>query len=216
VLLVISRNPVVIKNMLQKFIRISFLLVVLLAVNVHVNAQSERQLAVKIEAENLYNLHKVDDVLYRSEQPAANGMSELEMIGLKSVVNLRRTRKDNRKARKTNLELHHVRINTWTIDYENLVAALKAIDRAQKPVLIHCMHGSDRAGAVTAAYRIAFNGWTKEEALKELRFGGFGFHESWFPNIVQLIESIDEQQLRKDAGIGVNPEASVPVDAKRK
>jgi len=199
-----------------KTIRYFFLSVLLMAVNVSLQAQQKQPFAEKIHAQNLHNIHRIDAALYRSEQPNKRGMHELESLGIKSVVNLRRTRKDNWKARKTNLELHHVRINSWTIDYENLVAALQAIDRAPKPALIHCMHGSDRAGAVTAAYRIAFNGWTKEEAIKELRLGGFGFHEEWFPNILRLIESIDEQQLRKDAGIVVNPVASVPVDAKRK
>jgi tyrosine-protein phosphatase SIW14 len=164
---------------------------------------SAQDKAVKVESEFLYNLHRVDENLFRSEQPGAAAMKDLEKIGISSILNLRRTKTDKRKARNTELELRHVRINTWTINYAEVVNALQEIKDAPKPVLVHCMHGSDRAGAVVAAYRIAFNGWSKEQALEELRFGGFGFHEKWFPHIVRLIENIDEQELRLKVGIEI-------------
>jgi protein tyrosine/serine phosphatase len=159
--------------------------------------------AVKVNSEFLHNFYWVDENLYRSEQPNAAAMIELEKLGISSILNLRRTKTDKREARMTELELRHVRINSWTINYAELVKALKEIKDAPKPVLVHCKHGSDRAGAVVAAYRIAFNGWSKEQALEELRFGGFGFHEKWFPHIVRLIENIDEQQLRLEVGIEI-------------
>lgn len=167
------------------------------------SSASAQNKAVKVESEFLNNFYKVDENLFRSEQPGAAAMKDLEKIGISSILNLRRTKTDKREARNTELELRQVRINTWTINYAELVNALKEIKDAPKPVLVHCMHGSDRAGAVVAAYRIAFNGWTKEQALEELRFGGFGFHEKWFPHIVQLIENIDEQQMRREVGIEI-------------
>lgn len=178
--------------------RFALLILLILCSISTISAQNK---AVKIESELLSNLYRVDENLFRSEQPKAPAMKELERMGVQSILNLRRTKSDNRKAKNTNLDLRHVRINTWTIEYNELVAAMKEIKTAPKPVLVHCMHGSDRAGAVVAAYRITFNGWTKEQSLQELRFGGFGFHETWFPNIVSLIEAIDEQQLRQAVGI---------------
>jgi protein tyrosine/serine phosphatase len=63
--------------------------------------------------------------------------------------------------------------------------------------MVHCWHGSDRTGSVVAAYRIVFEGWTTAAALDELRHGGFGYHERWFPNIVELFETLDADELRQ-------------------
>jgi tyrosine-protein phosphatase SIW14 len=68
---------------------------------------------------------------------------------------------------------------------------------APKPVLVHCWHGSDRTGSVVAAYRIVFQNWTPAAALDELRHGGFGYHEKWFPNIITLFETLDADALRQ-------------------
>jgi tyrosine-protein phosphatase SIW14 len=75
---------------------------------------------------------------------------------------------------------------------------LKVIIKSEKPVLLHCKHGSDRTGCIVAAYRMAISGWTKEEAIREFREGGFGYHENWYPNILRLINSMDIEQLKKD------------------
>ena len=76
-------------------------------------------------------------------------------------------------------------------------AALRQFRAAPKPVLVHCWHGSDRTGSVVAAYRIAFQNWTPAAALDELRHGGYGYHEKWFPNIIALFEKLDAAELRR-------------------
>jgi protein tyrosine/serine phosphatase len=47
---------------------------------------------------------------------------------------------------------------------------------------MHCKHGSDRTGLMAAMYRVVVQGWSKEQALKEMTEGGFGdsqhFHDS--------------------------------------
>ena len=52
-------------------------------------------------------------------------------------------------------------------------------------VLVHCYHGSDRTGATIAMYRIIFENWSIEDAAKEMKQGGYGFHIIW-KNIDQL------------------------------
>lgn len=49
----------------------------------------------------------------------------------------------------------------------------------QQKVLIHCYHGADRTGASVAMYRIMFEHWPVEQALAEMKYGGFGFHPIW-------------------------------------
>nr|WP_246217361.1 tyrosine-protein phosphatase [Paraburkholderia panacisoli] len=39
-------------------------------------------------------------------------------------------------------------------------------------LLIHCQHGADRTGFVSALYRVLFQSWTKQQAEDELLYGG--------------------------------------------
>jgi hypothetical protein len=43
-------------------------------------------------------------------------------------------------------------------------------------------------------------GWTKEDALREMRDGGFGFHEVW-QNLPGWIDQLDLEAVRKEAGL---------------
>ena len=165
------------------------------------NINRQTNWAEKIELNGLYNLYKIDDNLYRAEQPNTIDMTTLENYGIKTIINLRHIKNDNHEAKNTKLKLVHVRINTWTISYEEIVKSLKAINISQKPALIHCLHGSDRTGCIIAAYRMINCGWTKEDAIKEFLEGGFGFHENWFPNILKLLKSIDIEKLKQDIKI---------------
>ena len=144
------------------------------------------------------NFYKVDDSLFRSAQPSRLEMKTLSDSGIKTVLNLRLLWNDEREAKNTNLVLLHQPINTNKISYDDIVVAMKAIHSAPKPILIHCLHGSDRTGCIVAAYRIVFSGWTKEEAIKEFLNERFGYHEKYFPNILMLLQTLDVEQLKKD------------------
>ena len=154
--------------------------------------------AKKIQNISLQNLYKVDENLFRSEQPSKIGMKELQDLGVKTILNVRNLRNDNFEAKATKLVLKRKRINTWTINYREVVSALKLIQESPKPVLIHCKHGSDRTGCIVAAYRMSFQNWTKEEAINEFKSGGYGFHEDVFKNVLKLLESIDVEKLKID------------------
>lgn len=151
----------------------------------------------KLKVNTLENLYKVDDNLYRSEQPNPSDMKALEQFGVKTVLNLRRAQDDNREAKNTSLTLHHLPINTFKMSYEELLQSVRIIRSAEKPVLVHCLHGSDRTGVVVAAYRMT-QGWTKEAAIKEFKEGGYGYHARWFPNLIELLESLDVQKLKAE------------------
>lgn len=151
----------------------------------------------KVQCADFYNLYKVDQNLFRSEQPTKEGMKGLETIGVKTVLNVRNIRNDNTEGKGTTIELKHFRINTWTISYDEVVQALKIIQQSPKPVLIHCKHGSDRTGCIVAAYRMAFMGWEKEKAIEEFKSGGYGYHDKAFPNVLRLLQNVDIENLKR-------------------
>ena len=125
------------------------------------------------------NLYQVSDDLYRSGQPTAEGMRELEKKGIRTVINFRNFHNDDDEVAGTNLESRRIRINTWDISSQDDEKFLKALEESPKPVLIHCLHGSDRTGVMVAVYRICEQNWSAEEAIAEMKSGGTGFHRIW-------------------------------------
>lgn len=154
--------------------------------------------AIKQNIGRFTNLYKVNDSLYRCEQPNKQGFVLLDSIGVKTIINLRQRKTDNHKISKTSLTLVNVPMNAWTISYKDIIAGVKAIKNSKKPALVHCKHGADRTGAIVAVYRIIYCNWTKENAINEFRYGGFHYHEKSFPNILRLLETIDLEQVKKD------------------
>ena len=157
--------------------------------------------AAPIIGSNLKNLYMVDNGLYRSEQPEENGFKNLKALGMGEILNLRQYHSDNDDADGSGLTLHNIKIDTGSINEAHLLKALTIIKNRKAPVLVHCRHGSDRTGAVIAAYRIIFNNWQKEKAIDEMKNGGFGYHAKIYPNIVELIEKPDVQGMKKKLGV---------------
>lgn len=145
---------------------------------------------------SLANCYRVSDELYRCEQPEKKDIADLQALGIRSILNLRRWNSDPKALEQAGFKLIVERMEADDLTMDNLVAALRQIKAAPKPVLLHCWHGSDRTGSVVAAYRIVFQNWTPTAALDELRYGGFGYHEKWFPNIITLFETLDAADLR--------------------
>lgn len=146
------------------------------------------------------NWHRVDDVLYRCGQPDGAGMRELAAHGVRTIVNLRSWHSDRDEVAGTGLTLVEVPLGAGSLTYPELVATLRALLAAEKPVIVHCWQGADRTGAVVAAYRIAVHRWTPEAALDEMVGGGFG-HASIYGNLRELIASLDPVRLRTDVGL---------------
>lgn len=125
------------------------------------------------------NFYRVSPELYRSAQPSAEMMRKYEEYGIKTVINLRSFNSDRQEVQGTGLTLIEIPVLTWDLDTDEVIAVLRAIRKAEKPVLIHCQHGSDRTGLMVAMYRIVEQGWTKDKAINEMKNGPYGFHSIW-------------------------------------
>ncbi|MCY1396347.1 hypothetical protein D9M71_113160 [compost metagenome] len=64
------------------------------------------------------------------------------------------------------------------------------------PVLIHCKHGRDRSGLMAAMYRTVVQRWSKAEALREMRQGGFGDPQA-MADAVAYVEKADVKGIRR-------------------
>jgi uncharacterized protein (TIGR01244 family) len=157
--------------------------------------------AAAMKAEGLSNFYKVSDRLYRSAQPTREGMRKLKELGIKTVVNLRSFHSDRRKLGNAALAYEHIYMKAWHPEEKEIVRFLRLVsNETNGPVLVHCQHGADRTGTMCAVYRVAVQGWTKEEALKEMREGGYNFHVIW-RNLITWFNKLDIERVRKAAGI---------------
>ena len=137
--------------------------------------------AVKMERAGLPNLHRVDAKLYRSAQPTAEGMTNLVVLGVKTVVNLRDNHSDSDEIGGLPLAAKRIEIATWNPKAEQVKAFLAIMDDTNAaPVLVHCQHGADRTGTMCALYRVLCQGWKVEDAITEMKDGGYGYHSIWF------------------------------------
>jgi len=157
--------------------------------------------AVPMQMEGLPNLHKVSGTLYRSAQPSAEGMKNLKAMRIGTVINLRSFRSDRDEIGEAGLSYEHIYMKAWHAEEEDAVRFLQIVTNSKRcPVLVHCQHGADRTGTMCAVYRVAVQGWSKEEALKEMAKGGFGFHGIW-GNLILWIDRLDIERIKKRAGI---------------
>ncbi|MBN1766399.1 MAG: tyrosine-protein phosphatase [Sedimentisphaerales bacterium] len=163
---------------------------------------SGRQWARPVDVMGVPNCHKVSDDLYRGGQPTAEGMRELEKLGIKTIVSFRSLHSDSEEIQGTSLEYEHIRMYPWDPEDEQIIRFLKIVsDKNRTPVFVHCMHGSDRTGTVCAVYRIVMQGWGKQEAVDEMLKGGFGFHMAW-QNLIGYIAALDIDAITGQAGGG--------------
>ncbi|MFM0324495.1 dual specificity protein phosphatase family protein [Caballeronia glebae] len=148
------------------------------------------------------NLHRITPSLYRSAQITAADIPQLRALGIRKIVSLRSFHSDENVLKGSGIALERIRINTWNITDEDMIAALKALRDVERdgPILIHCQHGADRTGLVSALYRVVFQGWTKQQAEDELLHGGYGFHPVW-GNIKSYLEQVDVEWLRRQVGV---------------
>jgi protein tyrosine phosphatase (PTP) superfamily phosphohydrolase (DUF442 family) len=158
--------------------------------------------AKPVTLNGLPNLHKVSDTLYRSAQPEKEGFDSLKTLGVKTVVCLRNFHSDSDMIQGKGLGYEPVPMNTWHPKKEDAVRFLKIVtDPSKTPVLVHCLHGADRTGTMCAIYRVAVQGWTKENAIREMTEGGYNYHSVW-THLPPWIRDLDIDAIKKEAGIG--------------
>ncbi len=193
----IDINLYSIHKSMKKYIGILIVSITFLSCNINSKSKEKRDesWAKKITNTQLHNLYKLNDSMYRCEQPTKNEFEHLTTLGIKSVLNLRATHSDTSLIKNLALKDYSVKITTARFSDTEIIDALKIIKQAPKPLLVHCKHGSDRTGVVIAMYRIIFEGWTKEKALDELLNGAYGFHEQ-YDNIPRYIKNANIDSIK--------------------
>jgi protein tyrosine phosphatase (PTP) superfamily phosphohydrolase (DUF442 family) len=169
---------------------------------------SSARWAEPMQVQGLPNLYKVSDDLYRGALPTTEGLEELKKLGVHTVIDLRESDGDQAKMAELGLTYQHIPMTALHVKDENVVQFLRiagAPDHA--PMFVHCQRGADRTGLMCAVYRIAFQGWTKEQALAEMTQGGFRFNYG-YQNVVNYIRDANIDELKRQASLAPEPAES--------
>src|SRR5260370_40973033 len=76
----------------------------------------------------------------------------------------------------------NIPVGGWSPPTDDQVAQFLSLLRSEpgQKLFVHCWFGDDRTGVFTAVYRMAFEKWPAEQAIKEMHF--FGFNGCWTPS----------------------------------
>lgn len=146
-------------------------------------------------APGLPNFGQVTPNLFRGAQPERNGYRTLQAMGVNIVVDMWGGNRSEQGA-VGKLGMRYVSI-PWHPDSpsdEIIARFLKVIEEnPDKRVFVHCHAGVDRTGMAIASYRMAKEGWSPDEAMKEMQLFGFGgFHHLRLPTLVRFEKDFPE------------------------
>ena len=172
------------------------------AEDMHPQPAPEHAAGTKLSATGIANFGQVTPNLFRGAQPSAEGLQTLKKMGVEVVVDLRRHRILSEQAAVTKTGMQFVSIpSQCEIPGDAPWARFLQMMRANrgKKVFVHCELGIDRTGMAVAAYRMSEEGWTANEALREMKLFGFSSgHHSLCPGLAEY-ESEFPKRLKNDA-----------------
>ena len=147
------------------------------------------------------NFGEVTPNLFRGGQPGVDGFRTLKEMGVGIVVDMRGGSNEQEKDAVTKLGMQYVSI-PWHCTFpsdEPMARFLNLIEENRdKKVFVHCRLGADRTGMAVAAYRMASEGWSADEALTEMAKFGFDWEHHMFCPTLERFEKSFPQRLSKD------------------
>jgi tyrosine-protein phosphatase SIW14 len=164
-------------------------------------------------------LDRADDgraILIRSPQPSAGDLHDLHAEhGIRTVLNLRGEQEPGVSwfeeeacaVAEIGARWVHLRVSGRNPpEPEEVEAFFRLVeDPGSWPILMHCLGGVHRTGALTALYRIQYQGWDNARAVEEME-------DHWFDWTTRDREPLKEwvRRYRRDPGRGIDRSARAP------
>jgi len=168
-----------------------------------------RAIGRKLAQKGVPNFGEVTPTLYRGGLLNAEGLKALKKLGMNVVVDARANNKDERQLVES-LGMKYVAI-PWHCPrpHDEVFARFLEVvhENKGKKIFVHCRLGDDRTGMMVAAYRIAEEGWTADEAMNEMKSFGFtrshhlicpslASYEKHFPEHLRNDPAFEEERTR--------------------
>jgi tyrosine-protein phosphatase SIW14 len=175
---------------------------------------AKHNLASKLTLPGVARFGEVTSTLYRGAQPTKEGFSNLAQMGINIVVDLRGSR-DSERQLVSGLGMRYVALpwRCFSPRDEHFAQFLTLLrENPGKKLFVHCRIGDDRTGMDVAAYRIAEQGWTAEEAKREMEaYGVNWFHRLICPGLSSYLDKFPERFRTSPAFQGLRSD-SKPQD----
>jgi protein tyrosine phosphatase (PTP) superfamily phosphohydrolase (DUF442 family) len=160
----------------------------------------------------LPNFGEVSPNLYRGGQPGVDGLEALKKMGVQIVVDMRSGPSSHEKTAVNKLGMRYVAI-PWHCPFPKAEAMAKFLHVIQenpgKKVFVHCRLGDDRTGMAVASYRMAIEGWSADEAMKEMELFGFrGIHHAICPGLASYEKNFPQELKTNAVFADLTPAAS--------
>jgi protein tyrosine phosphatase (PTP) superfamily phosphohydrolase (DUF442 family) len=153
----------------------------------------------KVDVQGIPQFSRISAELYRGGQPTKDGWDYLKTIGIKTVLCLRTNPNNCNHVQRLAMQYQHIPFKHLRPEDDTVLRFLQiVIDPNQQPVFVHCYHGVDRVGMMSAVYRIVVQGWSKDRALKEMEeFGHWGL---WDPLEI-YIRKMDVEEIQSHLSV---------------
>lgn len=151
----------------------------------------------------IVNFKEVSPTLYRGGLPSKDDLVALKKLGVKTDIDLMgevpaydtfMVAREKRWAKEAGINFVQVKVPTGSIPGKAKIsqpiadAFLKvALDPANQPCFVHCLHGRDRTGTMVAVYRMTVDHYTNEQAFDEMK--SFGFNPSHYPSLAAFVQA---------------------------
>lgn len=123
------------------------------------------------------NFFPVAPGVYRSNQPTHERFVKLKAMGIRTILNLRGAAGaahylvEEESCRTLGLTLVNCTLHArYAAPREDILAVIRAFREIEKPFVMHCKSGADRAGFASAIYLLVIEGKPMSEARKMLGF----------------------------------------------
>jgi len=163
------------------------------------SAVEQAKYAEKLAILGVSDAGKINDYLYRGAQPSGKGLKELKALHIDTIVDLRGEfrffllKRDRKHAKALGIQVVSIPGNGWSTPNDKEIAEFFSLVRAQprRRIFVHCWLGGDRVGMFVAAYRMAFEGWTPDQAIQEMH--QFHFKSHWHPGMARYVRGFPER-----------------------
>lgn len=124
-----------------------------------------------------WNLEEIAPGVWRSNQPSPSRVARYAKMGIRSIINLRGEVRhspylfEKEACEQHGITLHDIELSARKlVPRENLQELIDLMRAAERPTLMHCKSGSDRAGFASVLYLSIIEGVPISEARKQLHW----------------------------------------------
>lgn len=174
----------------------------------HLNAEDDPALPGDLPTSSVFpDVHvvrfaQVDPALYRGGLPSKADLAAMKAHGIKTDIDTMGevpifdtflVWREQRWAKEVGINFVQTKIHTGKVPFEGKItpaeadACLKvAMDPANQPCYVHCLHGRDRTGTMAAVFRMVHDHFTNDQAFTEMK--SFGFNPQSYPALADFVQ----------------------------